>query len=193
MSEFRFKNLSVRLFPAEAQAAREECTCCSYVVGCGPCTNTVTVDCGPCTNTVTVDCGPCTNTISVVCGPCSNAVSFNCGICSNVTCGRCTNTATIDPGCFCSVLGAEPTKVMAPFPVRRFAGRAGDVRAELAALKTHLQQALADVEANERQMESAARPRTVEEIDQLRAQLMDAVAELDEQRAQLEKDTPRPE
>ena len=60
-----------------------------------------------------------------------------------------------------------------------------EVRAELATLKQQLRQALAEVEATEERLATQAKPRTPEEIDRLKDELLSAVAELDEQRRQM--------
>ena len=62
----------------------------------------------------------------------------------------------------------------------------GDVRDELATLKNDLQRKIAAVDARMQEVENAAKPTSVEQIDDLKSQLLAAVAELDEQRAQLE-------
>lgn len=68
----------------------------------------------------------------------------------------------------------------------------GDVRAELTALKDQLRQALAHVEAQEQQLAETAKPQTIEEVDQLKSQLLEAVAELDQHRAELQRKAPKP-
>ena len=61
-----------------------------------------------------------------------------------------------------------------------------DIRAELASLKADLQRRMAAVDARQQEAENAAKPTSVEQIDDLKSQLLAAVAELDEQRAQME-------
>ena len=60
-------------------------------------------------------------------------------------------------------------------------------------LKEQLQQALARVEAQEQELADAAKPQTVEEVDQLKSQRLGAVAELDQRRSELEGKRPRRE
>ena len=61
-----------------------------------------------------------------------------------------------------------------------------DVREELATLKADLQRKMAAVEARQQEVENAAKPTSVEQIDDLKSQLLAAVAELDDQRRRLE-------
>jgi len=63
----------------------------------------------------------------------------------------------------------------------------------LAALKEQLHQALARVEAEEKQLAEMAKPQTVEEVDQLKSQMLEAVAELDQRRGELERRGPKGE
>jgi hypothetical protein len=70
---------------------------------------------------------------------------------------------------------------------------AGDVATELAALKLSLRRSLAVVEAREQDLQAAAKPTSIEGIDYLRAQLLEAVTELDEQRARIQGEGPAPD
>ena len=65
-----------------------------------------------------------------------------------------------------------------------------DIRAELSRLKVVLQRKVDAVDTRIQEVENAAKPRSVEQIDDLKSQLLAAVAELDEQRAQMEGDQP---
>jgi hypothetical protein len=65
-----------------------------------------------------------------------------------------------------------------------------DEVAQLATLKEGLQTRIARIEARERYLAEAAKPASVQQIDDLKAQLLAAVAELDEQRAQVEGGNP---
>jgi hypothetical protein len=151
MSEFMFRNLSVKLYPAAGDARR-------------------------------------------VCQDQSTLVNF-CGVCTLQTCGFCTQgcTEAVSVKNWCQLVGTTPivcgvdgptgyqdehTNIVIP--------AVGDVRAELASLKEVLRQQLAAVEVREQQVQAAAKPKSVEEIDQLKAQMQAAMAELDEQRAQLQ-------
>ena len=191
MSDFVFRNLSVKLFPAEGEAA-DDCACCSYIcqgdsqVACRD--PSVVVVCGAanCTNVTQGGCGnQCSNFAS--CANCSNVPScVNCSNFSNPACFNCSNMPSFD--CICSVLGAEPTKLL---PAD--GGRIGpDPRAGLAEMKRRLRQRLTEVEEQERQLEAAAKPKTVEEIDRVKSHLLAAVAELDEQRAGMEDGPAQP-
>jgi len=71
---------------------------------------------------------------------------------------------------------------------------AGQLRDELAAHKRRLHAAITEIERQEKALEERSKPRTLEELDALRASLTDAIAELDEQRARLQSEPPqRPE
>jgi hypothetical protein len=61
-----------------------------------------------------------------------------------------------------------------------------DIREELALLKANLQKHMAAVDAKLDEVEKAAKPTSVEQIDALKSQLLAAVAELDQQRTQME-------
>jgi len=188
MGDFVFKNLSVKLLPAEGDAPqgdadRGECACCSYVVGCGDtggCGCTRTVTCGECTGTPT--CRGCTNS------PCTQGET--CGACTQ-GCTECTDNPTNCTDCgACSCSGTIDIVSEPEFDVRRV----GDVRSELAAHKERLRQAISQVEDEERKLETRGKPQSIEEIDQLRSHFLDAIAELDEQRGKLESgEEPRPE
>jgi hypothetical protein len=153
MSEFMFRNLSVRVYPA-AGDVRRICLDPSTVVNmCN---------------------GP--STIVNVCN----------GICSL----GCTMTQPYD---WCQLVQTFPIVCGADGPTGYRDAHTnivfpavGDARAGLASLKEALQQQLAAVEAQEQQMQAAARPKSVEEVDQLKSQMQAAMAELDEQRARLQ-------
>ena len=150
MSEFMFRNLSVKLFPVEGEARRACEDQATLVEQCTPCTNL-------CTGTVPPACEHqgCTRepSIPIAVGP------------------KCDGPGT-SPGYVDTV-----TSLILP---------AGDVRTQLAVLKASLQRNLAVVEARERDLETVAKPTSIEGIDRLKAQLLDAVAELDEQRARMQ-------
>ena len=57
-------------------------------------------------------------------------------------------------------------------------------------LKVSLQRKVDAVDARIAEVANAAKPRSVEQIDDLKSQLLAAVAELDEQRAQMEGGQP---
>lgn len=176
MGEFVFKNLSVKLLPAEGDAPQgdgRDCACCSYVVGCNGATD---AGCGctrsPCTESPT--CRGCTN------NPCTNGPT--CGQCTNdVTCGICTRGDSMSGCSSCSCAGTIDIVSEPEFDVKR----TGDIRSELAAHKERLRQAIAQVEDEERKLETRGKPQSIEEIDQLKTQFLDAIAELDAQRGRL--------
>jgi hypothetical protein len=65
-----------------------------------------------------------------------------------------------------------------------------DIGTELSRLKVSLQRKVDAVDARIAEVANAAKPRSVEQIDDLKSQLLAAVAELDEQRAQMEGGQP---
>jgi hypothetical protein len=147
--EFMFRNLSVKLFPAEGDALQ------------------VCQD----RTTQVVDCSPW----QTACG------------CTNL----CTGTFACQQLC-----SATPSRMIACDPTTRSGDWLGphteivlpadaDPRQELALLKDSLQKTMAVVEAKQADLERAAKPTSVEQIDELKTQLLSAVAELDEQRARM--------
>jgi hypothetical protein len=199
MSEFSFKNLSVKLFPevALAEDAALVCECCSFQMGCGDCTctDTPTVpECGVCTDTPTgPECGACTETET--CGACSvgetgtpcEGPTDDCFPCTDFDPSiRCSDeTCLEDTGCHHSVPivvrppGVEDAPVGGPRPPDVIMG-------ELRLLRAELRQAMGLPPEREEEAEAPGKPRTVEELDRLRAALVGAVAELDEHRGRIE-------
>lgn len=151
MSEFMFRNLSIKLFPVEG----EEPGACADRTTCVPCTHL-------CTGTIPVCDQACTQVPSI-----PIAVGPECR-------GPGTSPEFID----------THGHLILP---------AGDARTELLALKENLQRRLALVEVGEQRLAAAAKPTSVEEIDRLKAHLLDAVAELDEQRARMQAGEPAPD
>lgn len=196
MSEFLFRNLSVKVFPAEEAADREGCPDCSYVcVGDSQfaCREPSVVCQLACSNVATpIGCNfDCSRVVSQPCGlNCSNlptpgGCELDCSRVVSNPCGfTCTNNPTPDCACSsprCTLAGDNPTILIAD-P----GGRVGDARSQLAVLKDRMRRNLAAVEAAEQELEAAGRPKTVEEIDAVRSHLLAAVAELDEQKAEME-------
>jgi hypothetical protein len=160
MSEFVFKNLSVKLFPAEGEARPLEGDC----IDCSrECTNAFT--CGPCTDIPTCAAHPAT-------AECEDPVPGH-------PCDRGCAPGTIPCDDFTNIV-----------PIK---ADVGDILARVAARKEQVRQYLGEIEAGEWQLRARVQPRSVEEIDLLRSQLLAAVAELDEQRAELEGGGPRQE
>ena len=195
MSEFVFRNLSIKLFPAEGEAGEDECPCCTYI-----CMGDSQLACldpsvprramrarRACRNNCTL---PPTG------GGCGNECSFSptepecrTGCTYRDTIGECFDICTYI-ATFCEPCSTPGTYFIVPEdPGRR---GAGDIRAELAVAKRRLRQRLAMVEQQEQQLEAAAKPRTIEEIERVRAQMVAAVSELDEQRARMEGGRPEP-
>jgi hypothetical protein len=155
MPEFMFRNLSVKLFPAEdeARVCRDRTT---QVVDCSP----FLTACG-CTNL-------CTGTYH-----CQQACS-----------ATPSHKIACDPTSRSGDLVTMHTEIV-------FSAEA-DPRQELAVLKDSLQKQLAVVEARQADLEKSSMPTSVEQIDELKTQLLAAVAELDEQRARMAGGGPAP-
>jgi hypothetical protein len=112
-------------------------------------------DCEPCTDL----CTGCT-ALNTDCGDCTNCTDATCQVC---TCGFDTDVLIV----------SEP---------EFDAAEERDLRSELAAHRTHLRLAVAQIEQLQR------KPQSVEEIDNLKSKLQETMAELDERRAELEAD-----
>lgn len=191
MAEFVFRNLSVKLMPESQKklSGGGQCPGCTVIVscqvcsrvsiptGCGACSQFVSVPCGPCSQLITMPtgCGPCSQIVSIPCGQCSQLISDPCGPCSQVM--SCPGGSIKCPAVSCA--GGS-----------RFELDRDDITVNpaegLAVLKQQLQEALVEVEAQESALEAASKPKSVEEIDELKKQLLAAVEELDEQRAAFE-------
>jgi hypothetical protein len=157
MADFVFKNLAVKLLPADAgDDALRAFEACTEPPECGTCTE---ITCQGCTSP-SDQCGACTDCTGVTepCGSCTVVTEVECHVC---TCIQHT----------------EVPIVSAPDEF----GDPGDVRAELEAHKAHLRDSLAQTARAER------RPQSLAEVDELRAQLEQALAELEERRAVLAK------
>lgn len=157
MSEFVFRNLSVKLFPAEGQPRPFE----------GGCEDSRVMDCDACST-------ECTNMFT--CGPCTDTPT--CG--DHPATAECVDALT-DEACARGTIPCDSFTNIVPLKAD-----VGDIRTRVAARKEQVRQYLGEIEAGERYLESGGKPGTVEEIEQLRSQLLAAVAELDEQRAELE-------
>jgi len=204
MSEFVFRNLSVKLFPEVAANAGQVCECCSYVVHCD--------DCSLCTEGPTTPpaCEPCTENPASDCGQCSTgATDFPCGGASDCgpscgdtgACFPCTEFGTIPcrdgtvncefdsfgqgTGCLDTItifLPGDEGEVVAGGEVAQPAiePRSLDVvQRELAMLRAELRAAMARHRA---EGPALGAPAGVDEMDRLRGALLEAVEELDERR-----------
>lgn len=145
MSEFVFRNLSVRLNPEGTPFPTILCQNGVTTVACG---YVVTV---LCTSAVTYP-----RTDLTICQPLPSRIP------------------------------TDPWTITTITPVITRQSPLPDEAAQLQVLKDSLKERIARVEAREEQIHEAFRPSTVEKIDQLKAQLLEAVAELDEQRTRLE-------
>ena len=171
MPEFMFRNLSVKVYPAERDA---EWACIDNT------TQLVQVDCSPfqtqcgCTRLITGPHRVCQHTCwagvptqPIWCDPKSHQLW-----CDSTTGNPCGPDSHME-----SFVDALTNVIIPP---------GTDIRQELAQLKGTLQRKMAAVDARQRDFENAAKPRSVEQIDELKSQLLAAVAELDEQRARME-------
>jgi len=119
------------------------------------------ISCGVCSHAgcsfVISNCGGCSFVASIPCQPLSNCGLTNCG--GTINCGG----SVIDPG----------------GPLEQ--------ADNLAALKAQLQQALAQVEAQQKAVEESLQPKTVEEVDTLTQKLTEALAELKSRKETIQK------
>jgi hypothetical protein len=165
MPDFMFRNLSVKLYPVETHDVGN-CTDRTTQVDCWP----FQTQCG-CTNLCTmthVPCGPHTcyaPTVPIACDPDSH--QFVCNGATNPCGPDSQGIAFVD----------QESRVIIP--------PGADPREQLELLRANLQRSAAAVDARLEEVQQAARPTSVEQIDALKAQLLAAVDELDQQRAQL--------
>lgn len=160
MSEFVFRNLSVKLFPDPSVAAGDPvCVCCSYAFECA--------DCSLCTDQTDTPCSPCTDTPSDdPCGPCTGGVTDpppQCGIDSCLNGSGCLDTVPI-------VVAGDETRSPEV------------IAAELDELRAELRRALR-LPAREVQVRVADELPADRRADLLRGALLDAVAEIDRGRS----------
>jgi hypothetical protein len=117
--------------------------------------------------------------------PCTLATMFPTpgilGLTGDTTGGVCT---------LATMFGAfTPNTVTTVMTVTTVVQRPG--AASLRELKEQLQQALAEIERQEREQEAAALPRSVEEADELERRLKGALQELQDHRRTLENEAPK--
>lgn len=172
MPEFMFRNLSVKLYPAgqACGAGASQQVAFNALIECCDCSSPATY--------MPAFCGP--DSRIQLCG--GGGSQWFCDYPSNANSGRVPNCGY--PSYFCPPASnwksyVDPlTNVIIP--------PGTDVREELASLKADLQRKMAAVDARQQEVENAARPTSVEQIDDLKSQLLAAMAELDEQRARME-------
>jgi hypothetical protein len=196
MSEFVFRNLSVRLFPVSDQAVGAVCTCCSFAFECDACSE--------CTDGTTAP--PCE-------GPTVDPGGGGCGEsgCGPTGCGEscdispCGGLASIDP-CGASFPPCEHDEVTTCFeesqilchlPAADEPGRGHRplevIQGELDLLRVELRAALGlppDPDPHRRRHAEPIAEPAAEQLDEVRAALLDAVAEIDERGR--ERDAGRP-
>lgn len=163
MPEFMFRNLSVKFYPVDGDNDPGSCT--------DQTSQWVQIECTwhsmifpACHNT----CFDGTYTLPIACDP-TSASPVWCGVGSNVQCGFASQDQRFVNPELGLVLPAD-----------------FDPREQLVQLKSSLQRHMAAVDARLNEVEKAAKPTSVEQIDDLKSRLLAAVAELDEQRAHLE-------
>jgi hypothetical protein len=103
-----------------------------------------------------------------------------CTHCSN-GCTVCSNDCTACSGC------SHPTCQHPTCGQTIFLPHGGGDPQTLAALKAQLQQALSEVERQEKDAQERMRPQTVAEVDELQKKLQSGLDELKKRRAELEQ------
>lgn len=173
MPEYMFRNLSVKVYPADRDI---QWACVDRT------TQLVQIDCSP----FQTACG-CTQYCTGTYQQCHNHTCFDPGSPTvAIPCDQRSHLLWCDPT---SAHPCGPDSRMGSFVddlTNVIIPPGTDIRQELAQLKGTLQRKMAAVDARQRDFENAAKPRSVEQIDELKSQLLAAVAELDEQRAQME-------
>jgi hypothetical protein len=173
MPEFMFRNLSVKLYPPEGAGVRRICAdrttqlvpvnCSPFQTACG-CTNLCTGTFRGCNHT----CWTSPPSVPIYCGDPSTRNSY----CDPTSAHQCGSDSLWE-----SYIDPNTAVVIPP---------GADIREELALLKANLQKGMAAVDARLEEVEKAAKPTSVEQIVALKSQLLAAVSELDQQRAQME-------
>jgi len=167
------------------------CGVCSNF--CSDCTDGCTDTCQPCTFEVTNPCGACTN---LTCGPtciCSNNCTLTCGPCTAVCTQACTGTCHYGScaGCSIAITCARSCPAGGTFVLpEQFVAQMAP--GELQRLKTQLRATMQQVSQREKVLAAAAEkgaivPQTVEQVDALEKKLSEALEELRQRRAELQK------
>ncbi|HEX3957446.1 MAG TPA: hypothetical protein VHZ03_12575 [Trebonia sp.] len=158
MPEFMFRNLSVKLFPVEGHDI-QNCTDRTTFIECLPCTHL-------CTGTYTACYYSCPPPSRLqFCGP------------DTLTPPYCAATNPCNNSHLPAYVDDESRVILSP---------GVDAREELQLLKSKLQKSMTAVSARLEEIEKAAKPTSVDQIDALKSSLLAAVEELDQQRTQLE-------
>lgn len=136
--------------------------------------------------------------LSVKLFPGDGSPDEQCGVCTQACTEFCSDGFTCESGGCPTFLGSNELSLLPKCPGGGTETLmdpgvidvlpAEQYRAELAALKDNLRRTAASVEVRERAV--AALPDDIDEVDRLRAQLVAALAQLDEQRARLEGSGP---
>lgn len=118
------------------------------------------------------------NTTATICHGCSIHYSCITGSCTYFSCRATFQT-------ICPTATVEgPTPTIVPDPTA-----AGT---QLTALKAQLQEALADIEKQQKALEESLRPQTLADVEQLQEKMKEAMSELDKRKAELQKKGEKP-
>lgn len=161
---FKVKDLLISVLPSEGEAEQGQADCPT----CGMCSAGVTFVPHPFCDMGSVPTRHPTTLLELLW--CRAHGATECYLATTLTnlwsllCAPCAVLVSIDP----TVAGVNAT-------------------AQLATLKAHLRQALAEIEQREKAAEQAAQPQTPEQIDELQQKMREAMAELDRRRKDLQK------
>jgi hypothetical protein len=166
MPDFMFRNLSVKLNSADDELGRYACVdrTTQLVLVCSPCTHLCTGTYTPCDHT----CYNSPPTNPIYCPDRSTTMSY----CDPTSAHQCDSTSQ-----WRSHVNALMQVIIEP---------GTDILQEIAAIRVDLQRKMAAVDALEQEVQNAAKPKSVQEIDELKSQLLATIAELDDQRAQMQ-------
>ena len=179
---FKIKDLMIDVLP-EAGGGGANVFCCPgtqfFTKPCCAWTNVMTVPCCPGTQFFTKPCCAWTNFVTVPCCPGTQFITFCCPGTMKVTCCPGTGLGTIP-------CGPITCPALTRIPVDQGGGVA--TPENLATLKAELQQALAQVEAQEQAMEVSQKPQTFEEAEELEQKLLEALEALRQHKEQMQRE-----
>jgi hypothetical protein len=204
MAVFKVKDLMINLAPEQGAAggALARCVVISDILsrfpcGCG-CTYGYTIGCGP-----TMGCGASTVFMAQLAAGAAGGVGLplpcvHISGCAGgtIVCGGCTYIVSqcVTGSCFTGSVGClitfyTPTicpgaTVIGPVPVPP-EGDPAAASEQLAALKTQLAQALAEIEKQQAAAEESLKPQTVAQVEELQSKMREALAELERRKKEL--------